>query len=169
MKNPIFKMHDTVRANWNLPKLGIARDQEFQVKDVSHELDVRTGKQSITAYRLSAPSLREDVWVGKPDWSALSKAPLGLHADEDLANATFVSVPISGIKVGDLVICQDPYNRTSYGMGGKGVFEVLTKPRVGGNVLVLSSSQSRPDGPIFRTELKIPLSHVQEVKRVHYT
>jgi len=162
-KNPIFKMNDTVVANWDDRKVPLVRTQEYQVKDISRE-----GTQ-IVAYRLASPSLREDVWVGKPEWAALSKAiPRGRHEDEDLSKVTFTTVPASDIQIGDLVICVDPSRHVSYGLGGKGVFEVLRKPGAA-NIKVLSQTQPAPNRPVYRHELTIPKHHIQEVKRVHYS
>lgn len=160
-KAPVFHMNEIVRANWSEGPL--LRNEEYRIVDIYRYGETR----EIRAYRLSSPFLREDVLIEKPTWKALSKAPHGLHEDVDSRNTAFSSVPISEIRVGDIIVAQDPYGRTSYGLGGKGVFEVLAKPgKV--NVKVLSANQLTPNGPVYRSELSIPLIHVSEVKRVQY-
>lgn len=159
-KAPTFRMNDIVQANWNEGPL--TRDAEYRVVDISRADDGKT----VRAYRLTSPSLREDVWIEGPAWRALSKSPHGLHEDIDTTPHTLLSVPLSDMKVGDVIVAYDPSGRTSYGMGGKGVFEILGKGKT--NAKVLSQSQSRPGGPVHRSELTIPLHHIAEVKRVRY-
>ena len=161
-KAPVLKMNDLTTATWDQAPL--VRGCQYQVKDISRS----SAAGKVESYRLSAPSLREDIWVDMETARALVKSiPEGLHEHADLSNVKFTSIPVSAMRVGDIVVVNDPYRKTGYGLGGKGVFEIIRKPGAA-NVSVLSLYQPAPNGPVYRQELKIPRHHIEEVKRVQY-
>lgn len=69
----------------------------------------------------------------------------------------------SDLKPGDVILCKDPYNRVSYGLGGVGLYKVVKAGRV--NVRASSRTRYSPTGPWHEHEHKIPLTHVVRVVR----